>query len=75
MSERTEEARLRRKAERQGLILKKCRRRDPDAPGYGLYALVDQRTGLSIYSQPFTHDWDGVHTLTLEEVEKALEDG
>ncbi|MBO0813525.1 MAG: hypothetical protein J2P23_15980 [Microlunatus sp.] len=38
--EKVREIRLRRAAERRGLLLVKSRRRDPGAIGYGLYVLV-----------------------------------
>lgn len=38
--EKNREIRLRRAAERRGLLLVKSRRRDPGAIGYGLYVLV-----------------------------------
>lgn len=40
---KTEENKLRRAARRQGLELKKNRRRDPLALGYGTYCLTDWR--------------------------------
>jgi hypothetical protein len=40
------ENRLRRAAERRGLVLQKSRRRDPDAVNYGGYMIVDPRTGM-----------------------------
>ena len=49
MSVKIEEARLRRMARRQGLILSKSRRRDPNALDYGLYALLDQSTGGTVH--------------------------
>jgi hypothetical protein len=39
--EKVRENRLRRMAERQGLALRKTRRRDPRAIDYGMYALID----------------------------------
>ena len=61
------ENRLRRMAERQGLKLEKCKRRDPRAIGYGTYQLVDKNTNnLVAYGNQ-----EGFG-LTLEEVETAL---
>lgn len=40
--------RLRRMADRQGLILARSRRRDPLATDYGLYTLTDKVQGLTI---------------------------
>ena len=55
------ENRARRAAERQGLLLLKCPKRDPHATGYGKFALSGGgRTA------------DGVYALTLEEVEARL---
>jgi hypothetical protein len=39
------EQRLRRTAKRRGLLLVKCRRRDPFALGFGLYVLVTDTRG------------------------------
>ncbi|UFS57629.1 hypothetical protein [Subtercola endophyticus] len=44
------EIRLRNAATRQGLQLQKSRLRDPNAIGYGLYRLVDLRTGAVVTS-------------------------
>ena len=44
-SESTRAARLRRKAARLGFILRKSRVRDPDAPDFGRWALVDDTAG------------------------------
>lgn len=46
--EKVRENRLRRAAERQGLLLQKSRRRDPRALGYGTYQLVDARTNAVV---------------------------
>ena len=43
-SEKVRENRLRRMAERQGLVLSKSRRRDPHALDYGEYYLADADT-------------------------------
>jgi hypothetical protein len=61
--EKARENRLRRMAERQGLRLLKCRRRDPLALGYGLYALVSLRQRMP-----------DRFTMTLDEVEATLTD-
>lgn len=50
---------LRRKAERFGLTLSKCRLRDLDAPGCGLYALLNAR-GKSVSGSGFTLSLDAV---------------
>ena len=46
---KVEEARLRRAAKRQGLILRKSPRRDPCAVDYGMYALIDPETGGAVH--------------------------
>lgn len=71
MARTTRESRLRRAAERQGFRLRKSRRRDPRAIGYGRYQLVPAgRKGGVGYG---SGDMD--YKLTLDEVEKALNDG
>ena len=62
------ENRLRRAAHRQGLWLTKSRRRDPNALRYGLYALVDSETGVTMHSSA---PW-GIYALDLDDVEKYL---
>jgi hypothetical protein len=55
------ENRLRRKASLYGLRLSKSPRRDPDALDYGLYALFDDQTDLSINPAlfgRFVYSWD-----------------
>jgi hypothetical protein len=47
-TEKVRENRLRRKAERQGLRLVKSRRRDADAPDFGLFQVVDEHNRLEI---------------------------
>jgi hypothetical protein len=65
-TDKIRENRLRRMADRQGLVLRKSARRDPRATDYGLYALVN-RTNAGA--------WDGRFTLTLEDVERHLTGG
>lgn len=68
MSMKAEEARLRRAANRRGLILRKSRRRDHAAVGYGLYALLDIETGGAIHPHgPVSPFW-----LTLDDVRQWL---
>lgn len=43
------EQRLRYRAERMGLVLRKSRRRTPDAPGYGKYWLVDAERWFLVF--------------------------
>ena len=59
--------RLRRMADRQGLMLHKTRRRDPLALDYGLYLLADARTGAVVVGNGYS--------LTLTEVEAWLTRG
>jgi hypothetical protein len=61
---------LRRRAPRCGYRLAKCARRDPNAIGYGLYALVSVETGEPVNPPlvgTFPHSW------TLDQVEAHLE--
>jgi hypothetical protein len=62
------ENRLRRAAERQELMLQKSPRRDPNALGYGLWAIIDPDTGGTMHCHA---SW-GIHTLSLDEVEHYL---
>ena len=71
MSVKIEEARLRRMAHRQGLILSKSRRRDPNALDYGLYALLDQSTGGTVHEY-FAERY--MHALDLNDVRNWLTD-
>jgi len=48
LSDKVRENRLRRMADRYGFRLIKSRSRDPRAVDFGLYALIDVRTGGSI---------------------------
>jgi len=66
--DKVRENRLRRMAERQGLALQKCRRRDPRALGFGTYRLVDplrNRVVASIQSM-------GDYGYDLADVEQFL---
>lgn len=63
-AEKVRENRLRRMAQRQGMALRKSRRRDPRALDYGLYWLVDADRNLIVAG--------GAHGLTLDEVERHL---
>lgn len=67
LTDKTREVRLRRMADRQGLILQKSRRRDPRALGYGCYQLTDARHNLVAGGSP----WGG-YSLTLDEIEDYL---
>ena len=63
------ENRLRRKAARQGLILEKSRRRDPDALDFGLYALRDEVQGFPIHGDLIGRY---IHSLSIDDVEAWL---
>lgn len=64
--EKIRENRLRRAAARQGLALRKTRRRDPRAYDFGTYQLVDVRTNTLVAG-----DQSGFG-LTLDDVEACL---
>ena len=65
------EALLKRRAWRQGLVLKKSRRRDPKAVDFGKYALL-----LAGTSEAINRDGPiSPYSLTMEEVELSLEGG
>lgn len=68
--DKVRENRLRRMAERRGLRLEKSRRRDTRALDYGTYGLVDPAAGQLIAGSTSTG-----YGLSLDEVEKALNDG
>ena len=59
---KVKENRLRRIAKRRGFILKRSRRRDPQALDYGKYWLVDARHGGSV----FADEW-GVELEVVED--------
>lgn len=65
MEEKARENRVRRMAERQGLSLRRSRRRDPYATGFGNYWLVDEQD-IQIIG-----DRSGV---SLDEIEEYLMD-
>jgi hypothetical protein len=52
--EKVRENRLRRMAERQGLLLRKSRRRDPRALDYGTYMLIDLHTNALVSGERLT---------------------
>ena len=68
MTDKVREARLRRKAARNGLRLVKSRRRDPAAIDYGLYALLDVDTGFVVHISGVI----SIFRLTLDDVESFL---
>jgi hypothetical protein len=66
--EKVRENRLRRMAERQGLMLRKSRRRDPRAVDYGRYWLIDLDTTGVVAGGQFGIDLDDVEShLTADE--------
>lgn len=67
-SEKVRENRLRRMAERQGLALRKSRRRDPRAIDYDKYALIDPNRNWIVAGVAGTgrFEWD------LDDVEAYL---
>jgi hypothetical protein len=67
-SEKARENRLRRMAERQGLALRKSRRRDPRAWDYGLWMIVDLETNTVVAGTGA----GGRPELTLDDVETWL---
>ena len=65
-SEKVRENRLRRMAQRQGLILQKSRRRDPRAPDFGTYWLVDRNYNTIVAGESFGMDLDAVEAALNE---------
>lgn len=63
MGDDVRENRLRRMAERQGLVMRKSRRRDPRAVDYGLYWLSDANTNTLVTDE---------RGLNLDEIEAYL---
>lgn len=64
---RVDENRVRRMAARQGLVVNKSRRRDPNALDYGRYWIVEPRRNVIATSLEGQE-----HGITLEEVEAWL---
>ncbi len=69
-AEKVRENRLRRMAERQGLVLAKSRRRDPRAWDYGTYMLLDLATNGVVASGS-----QQGYGLDLDAIELELEKG
>jgi len=65
---KVDENRIRRMAQRQGLQLHKCRRRDPLSIGFGLYLIAGPSSTTSHAEKLFA---TGIGR-TLDEVERAL---
>jgi hypothetical protein len=72
--EATRERRLRRAAHRQGLILHKCRARDPRAIGYGLFHITDAYGAAVAGTLPWHYSMtlDGVEGYLTGPAESAL---
>jgi hypothetical protein len=71
--QKVRENRLRRVAQRQGLLLVKSRRRDPRAHDFGLYALVRDTAGnLLPDNQVAISAFANGEGVTLDEIEKEL---
>jgi hypothetical protein len=60
----TRETRVRRMIARQGYLLKKSRRRDPRAVGYGLYRIIDPYTKTVVGGASCAR-----YTMTLDQAE------
>ena len=71
MSLKIEEARLRRSARRQGLILSKTRRRDPRAFDHDRYVLLAEDTRYPVHAGSSVGR--SIYSLTLEDVQEYLE--
>ena len=65
--EKVRENRLRRMAARQGLALRKSRRRDPRAVDYGTYWIIDPYRSVLVWGNTNTG-----YGLTLDDVEAWL---
>jgi hypothetical protein len=63
----TRESRLRSMATRQGLAIQKSRSRNPDAPSFGLYRIVDPYQNWVVAG---ADPWD--YSLDLDDVEEFL---
>ena len=64
-----DERELRLLAARKDLLLLKSASRNPDAPDFGLYALIDQRTNIAV-NTPLHGGW--LCSWTLERVRRYL---
>jgi hypothetical protein len=69
IDDKIRENRLRRMADRQGLILRKSRARDERSLTYGCYQLVDQQVGGSVVNDPLGR---GYPLHSLDDVEEWL---
>lgn len=64
-AEKVRENRLRRMAQRQGLLLEKSRLRDTRAIGYGTYRLSDPAVGVPVARE-------SGYGMSLDQVERVL---
>lgn len=71
MSDKVRENRLRRMAERRGLVLIKSRRRDALAVDFGRFALADNLTN----APTFGFGLSGLPSAGLDEIETFLTNG
>ena len=60
MTDKVRENRLRRMAERQGLVLQKSRRRDPNALDFGGYWLIDAQMNVLVAGDEWGWDLDDI---------------
>jgi hypothetical protein len=73
MADRNREARLRRFAASMGLALRKSRTRDTSRMDFGLYRIVDAKSGCSVagtYPYIYSFDLDGVEEA-LDQIEAS----
>lgn len=69
-SEKVQENRARRKAQRRGLMLYRSRRRDPQALDFGMYMVTDVQTNGLVHSSA---PWGG-YALTLDQAEELIDE-
>jgi hypothetical protein len=67
LPEKARESRLRRMAERQGLVLRKSRRRDPRALDLGSYWLIDVDSNVLAAGGDHGTNLDGVEAFLVGE--------
>jgi hypothetical protein len=66
MEDKVRENRLRRMAKRRGYILRKSKRRDPEALDFGRYWLIDPSCGGSVYSDEWGVELDAIEAWLNE---------
>jgi hypothetical protein len=69
--DKVRENRLRRTAKRQGVLLRKSRRRDIHAWDHGTFELIDPATGFTLTPSPTGR----AYGISLDEIERELETG